>query len=74
LIDQTGYLDDVIGEMKNHLGATQARIVTYYRPGSYKGSIYAEASSDASSFFNIVSILGGGDLIPESQFMYLWQP
>ncbi len=74
LIDKTGYLDDVIGEMKNHLGVNQAKVVTYYRPGSYKGSIYTESSADASSLFNIVSILGGADLIPESQFMYLWQP
>jgi protease-4 len=74
LIDKTGYLDDVIGEMKSHLGATRAKIVTYYRPGSYKGSIYTESTSDESSLFNIVSILGGADLLPESQFMYLWQP
>ena len=74
LIDKTGYLDDVIADMKKELGAEQVKIVTYYRPGSYKGSIYSEASSDALSFPALINVTGGADLIPESQFMYLWQP
>lgn len=74
LIDKTGYLDDVIADMKKRLGADQAKIVTYYRPGSYKGSIYSETSPETSAFTSIFSLVGGADLIPESQFMYLWQP
>lgn len=74
LIDKTGYLDDVIADMKKQLGVDQAKIVTYYRPGSYKGSIYAESSPDATSIPALFSLTGGADLIPESQFMYLWQP
>ena len=73
LIDKTGYLDDVIADLKKRLGVEQAKIVTYYRPGSYKGSIYSESSPETSSVNNIFSLVGGADLIPESQFMYLWQ-
>lgn len=74
LIDKTGYLDDVIADMKKQLGVDQAKIVAYYRPGSYKGSIYAESSPDATSIPALFNLTGGADLIPESQFMYLWQP
>jgi protease-4 len=73
LIDTTGYLDDVIADMKKELGVEKARVVIYYRPGSYKGSIYSEAPAESAS---IAGLLGfaGGNLLPESQFMYLWQP
>jgi protease-4 len=74
LIDGIGYLDDVIGDQKKRLGADKVKIVTYYRPGSYKGSIYAEGPADQVPSFTLANMLGGGDLIPESQFMYLWQP
>jgi protease-4 len=73
LIDGTGYLDDVIADMKKQAGIDKARVVIYYRPGSYKGSIYAETPGESSSIAGLFG-LAGGDLLPESQFMYLWQP
>ncbi|HTG83006.1 MAG TPA: signal peptide peptidase SppA [Geobacteraceae bacterium] len=73
LIDKTGYLDDVIADMKKQLGADKAQVVIYYRPGSYKGSIYSESPGESSSIAGLFA-LSGGDLLPESQFMYLWQP
>ncbi len=74
LIDRTGYLDDVIDAMKKKLGLEKARVVTYYRPGSYKGSIYAEASPEVERFGTLLELIGGGDRFGESQFMYLWSP
>jgi protease-4 len=74
LIDKTGYLDDVIDEMKKRLAVEQAQVVMYYRPGSYKGSIYAETAGETSSLANLLNMSGGAGLIPESRFMYLWQP
>ncbi|HEX8960168.1 MAG TPA: signal peptide peptidase SppA [Geobacteraceae bacterium] len=73
LIDKTEYLDDAIADMKKELGVEKARVVIYYRPGSYKGSIYAETPGESSSFAGLAGI-AGGDLLPESQFMYLWEP
>ncbi len=73
LIDTTEYLDDAIADMKKELGVEKARVVIYYRPGSYKGSIYAETPGESSSFAGLAGI-AGGDLLPESQFMYLWEP
>lgn len=73
LIDRIGYLDDVIMEMKKKIGVTDARIVTYYLPGSYKGTIYS-GSAEESSFST--RLLGGASLdwLGETQFLYLWRP
>ena len=74
LIDGTGYLDEVISRMKTTLGLEEARVVMYYRPGGYKGSIYAEASAETPRFGSLLELLDGGDLVAGSRFMYLWSP
>jgi protease IV len=73
LIDKIGYLDDVIGDLKRQAGIDQARIVTYYRPGSYKGSIYSDSQLETASFPGLLGLLESADPLPESRFMYLWQ-
>lgn len=70
LIDRIAYLDDVIAAMRQRIGEPDARVVTYYRPGSYKGSIYAGAADDPS----VMELLGGFDAAGGGQFMYLWKP
>jgi protease-4 len=74
LIDKIGYLDDVIAGMKKQMAVESAQVVIYYRPGSYKGSIYSETAAEAPTLANLFSMSGGADLFPESRFMYLWQP
>jgi len=73
LIDKTGYLDDVIADLKQQAGLDQARIVTYYRPGSYKGSIYAEGQPGIAEFSGLIGLLERADPLPASSFMYLWR-
>ena len=70
LIDKSGYLDDVIAELRKQVGDDRARVVSYYRPGNYKGSIYAEAGEKSG----IMEMFGGMDVISSSGFMYLWRP
>lgn len=71
LIDSTGYLDDVIGELRKSIGDEKARVVSYYRPGSYKGSIY----SGAAEREGVLELLTGGtDMMAGGGFMYLWKP
>ena len=76
LIDRVGYLDDAVTEMKKSLGLEKARVVTYYRPGGYKGSIYAEASSSSALLPDDLALLLGGSagLTGAGGFMYLWMP
>ena len=75
LIDRVGYLDDAVKEMKESLGIKQAKVITYYRPGSYKATIYSGSPVTSHKEFNLIAINGDG-LAPLSgvQFMYLWRP
>ena len=70
LIDRIGYLDDVIVQIRTAVGDEKARVVSYYRPGNYKGSIYAGAAEKAG----LAEALSGFDAISGSSFMYLWRP
>lgn len=70
LIDRIGYLDDVISSMRQQVGDPDARVVTYHRPGSYRGSIYAEAADEPS----MADLFGGFEAASGGQFMYLWKP
>jgi protease-4 len=70
LIDRIGYLDDVITQVRTAAGDEKARVVSYYRPGNYKGSIYAGAAEKAG----LAEALSGFDAFGSSSFMYLWRP
>ena len=71
LIDNTGYLDDVIKGLRTSIGDENARVVTYYRAGNYKGSIYAGSTEKEG----LAELLGGGmDVLSGGGFMYLWKP
>jgi len=70
LIDRVGYLDDVIAGIRKTVGDDSARVVSYYRPGNYKGSIYAGAGEQGG----VMEMLGGLDAFSGGSFMYLWRP
>jgi protease-4 len=70
LIDRIGYLDDVIAGIRKTVGDDKARVVSYYRPGNYKGSIYADTGQRGG----VMEMFGGMDAISGASFMYLWRP
>jgi len=70
LVDRIGYLDDVIASIRKASGDDRARVVSYYRPGTYKGSIYA----DAGDMGGLPEMFGGMDAFSAGGFMYLWRP
>lgn len=74
LIDRIGYLDDTIDGMKKNLGLEKASVIVYYRPDSYKSTIYS-GPTPAPPQVNLISI-NGQDLLapPGVRFMYLWLP
>jgi len=75
IIDRVGYLDDAVAEMKESLKIEQAKVITFYRPGSYKATIYS--GSPFTSHKEILSFsISGDSLAPLSgvRFMYLWRP
>jgi protease-4 len=70
LIDRVGYLDDVIASVRKLTKDDSARVVSYYRPGTYKGSIYADAGEKGGA----LELFGGLDAFAAGSFMYLWRP
>jgi protease-4 len=75
LIDRVGYLDEALEEMKASLKLKDARLVTYHRPGAYKGTIYSGVPEASQNEINLITInTGEFDPLIGIQFMYLWGP
>ncbi|MFO0707443.1 MAG: signal peptide peptidase SppA [Nitrospira sp.] len=74
LVDEIGYLEDAIDAAKKKAGLTQARVVTYRRPGDYSNNIYTKMMAPSPlaglSNLDLLSFVRGGT----PQFMYLWMP
>lgn len=75
LVDRVGYLDDAIEGVKSSLGLDKASVVVYYRPGSYKSTIYSGLGEGGNPVFNLISIDGENLLSSQGiRFLYLWMP
>ena len=75
LIDGVGYLDQAVDGLKEFAGIEKASVVIYYRPGTYKGSVYSGFPSAAPQVVNLIAVNGEGLAAPAgAHFMYLWAP
>ncbi len=75
LVDKIGYLDDAISMARQEAGVSEARVVTYHRPGTYKSNIYSRLAGSESAQVNLVNIDLRSLVQPGvPQFMYLWVP
>lgn len=74
LVDDIGYLEEAIDAAKKRAGLTEAKVVTYRRPGDYSNNIYTKltAPSPLAALGNLdmMAFVRGGT----PQFMYLWMP
>ena len=75
LIDEIGYLDDVITLVKKKAGIADAKVVMYHRPYGYKNNIYSRMMTADLTTINLLNIdlqwlLDDTGL----RFMYLWLP
>lgn len=76
LVDEIGYLDDVIEMVKKKAGLDRAKVVMYHRPYSYKSNIYSQLAGSDFKNINLVNLDlswladGAGGL----RFMYMWLP
>jgi protease-4 len=73
LIDQIGYMDDVLKLARQKIGVEEARVVVYHRPADYRATYYARAESSSGGLdvtaTQLASLIGGGP-----RFLYLWLP
>ena len=74
LVDKIGYLEDAIEDIKALQNLKKAKVVTYYRPGDYKGTIYSQLSSESPFAKLLESGLLPGQDSAGVKFMYLWNP
>jgi protease-4 len=75
LIDRVGYLDDTVTIMKKKLNLKEAKIIAYYRSGSYRGTIYSGSAVETPSVVNLININADGlELLSSTEFVYLWAP
>ncbi|MDH5738809.1 MAG: signal peptide peptidase SppA, partial [Nitrospira sp.] len=74
LVDEIGYLEDAVELAKKKAGLTEARVVTYQRPGEYSNNVYSRILAPGAlaglADFDLASFVRGGT----PQFMYLWMP
>jgi protease-4 len=75
LIDEIGYLDDVIAVVKKKADIADAKVIMYHRPYSYKNNIYSRMMTSDLTTINLLNIdlqwlLDDTGL----RFMYLWFP
>ncbi len=74
LVDEIGYLEDAVELAKKKAGVTEAKVVTYKRPGEYSNNVYSKlvAPNGLASLadFDLATLVRGGT----PQFMYLWMP
>jgi protease-4 len=75
LIDEIAYLDETITGMKKDLNISEARVITYVRPKTFRSNIYSEMSPPAPQAITLFSVDAGElSLFSGVQFMYLWNP
>ena len=75
LVDRIGYLDEAIEGVKSKLKVSEASVVVYTRPGTYKGTVYSGLTGAGSPVFNLISIDGANLLSSQGvRFLYLWAP
>lgn len=75
LVDDIGYLEEAIEVAKKKADLTEARVVTYRRPGDYQNNIYSRLFGTGTGLagmanLDLLSLVRGGT----PQFMYLWMP
>jgi protease-4 len=71
LIDKIGYMDDTLEMMKEDLGLSEIKVITYARTGQYKTNIYSKMTQPPT--VNLINLdLGLNFDSPSPHFMYLW--
>jgi protease-4 len=74
LVDDIGYLEDAIELAKKKAKITEARVVTYTRPGEYSNNVYSKVWAPGPlaglAELDVMAFVRGG----APQFMYLWMP
>lgn len=81
LIDKVGYMEDAIARAAELAGVSDAEVVSYQYPYTYRGNFYASASAPAPKFSmgSQLNVLSPSISLPGlapggAKFLYMWAP
>lgn len=74
LIDGISYIDGIVEDLKNYKGLKEVRLVRYYRPGTYRPTVYSLGSEKTEADINLLLSLNKPSDLHPIRFMYLWVP
>lgn len=74
LVDEIGYMDDVVAAMRKAAGIEEARVIMYQRPKDYRANFYSAAPAPVpgleTSLQQLTALVSGSG----PRFLYLWWP
>jgi protease-4 len=74
LVDEIGYMDDVVKAARKAAGVEEARVIMYQRPKDYRANFYSAAPAPLpgleSSLQQLTALVSGSG----PRFLYLWWP
>jgi len=74
LVDQIGYMDDVVAAARKAAGIEDARVIMYQRPKDYRANFYSAAPAPVpgleASLQQLTALVSGSG----PRFLYLWWP
>ena len=70
LIDEIGFLEDVVDEMKSKLGLSEARVVTYYSPPTILEQVTGFSKTQTPD--PLATLLDQS--VPRAMYLFSWKP
>ena len=74
LVDEIGYMEDVVAAARKAAGVEEARVVMYQRPKDYRANFYSAAPAPVpgleTSLRQLTALVSGSG----PRFLYLWWP
>jgi protease IV len=74
LVDEIGYMDDVVKAARKAAGVEEARVIMYQRPKDYRANFYSATPAPVpgveSSLQQLTALVSGSG----PRFLYLWWP
>ena len=74
LVDEIGYMDDVVKAARKAAGVEDARVIMYHRPKDYRANFYSAAPAPVpgleASLQQLTALVSGSG----PRFLYLWWP
>jgi protease-4 len=74
LVDEIGYMEDVVAAARTAAGLDEARVVMYHRPREYRANFYSAAPIPTPGLETSLQQLTALVSVAGPRFLYLWWP